>query len=117
MSPAAKVSLILEAESEIRALERDLREIEILDKRGVVAAGKLPGEWTVGQKCDVWHADVEHESRCAEVQALHPELTSLKKTVQPPSSSYANLESRAATILDRYTEHVRRDCSISPIHG
>lgn len=40
----AKVSLILEAENEIKTLERDLREIEVLNQRGVVEAGKLPGE-------------------------------------------------------------------------
>lgn len=40
----AKVSLILEAEHDIRALERDLREVETLHQRGVVEAGRLAGK-------------------------------------------------------------------------
>lgn len=44
MSISAKVSLVLEAEQEIRNLERDLRDIETLNQRGVVEAGKLPGK-------------------------------------------------------------------------
>jgi hypothetical protein len=44
MSISAKVSLVLEAEQEIRNLERDLRDLEMLNQRGVVEAGKLPGK-------------------------------------------------------------------------
>jgi hypothetical protein len=40
---ASKVALILEAENEIRSLERDLREVEALEQRGIVGAGKLAG--------------------------------------------------------------------------
>lgn len=43
MTPHAKAALLLDAEQEIRALERDLREIEILEKRGAAGAGKLAG--------------------------------------------------------------------------
>ena len=34
----------MEAENEIKALERELREIEALEQRGVVGAGKLEGK-------------------------------------------------------------------------
>lgn len=44
LSFEAKVSLILEAETEITTLERELREIDILHQRGVVEVGKLSGE-------------------------------------------------------------------------
>lgn len=43
LTPGAKVTLILEAEQEIRALERDLRDIETLAERDVVGAGRLAG--------------------------------------------------------------------------
>lgn len=46
MTPQAKVALVLESEHEIRQLERELREVETLDARGVVGAGNLVGEWT-----------------------------------------------------------------------
>lgn len=45
--PQAKVALILEAEQEIRTLERELREIGLLDERGIVEAGKLGGASTL----------------------------------------------------------------------
>ena len=39
-------AFLSEMESEIRAADRDLREIEILEKRGVLGAGKLAGVWS-----------------------------------------------------------------------
>lgn len=39
-----RAALILESEPEIRQLERELREVQLLDERGVVGAGKLGGE-------------------------------------------------------------------------
>ena len=36
-------TLIAELEPDIRAADRDLREIDELESRGVTAAGKLPG--------------------------------------------------------------------------
>lgn len=44
LSIHAKASLVLEAEQEIRTIERELREIETLEKRGVAGAGRLAGE-------------------------------------------------------------------------
>lgn len=41
LSTMEKIALILEAENEIKSLERELREIELLDQRGVVGAGEL----------------------------------------------------------------------------
>lgn len=40
-----KVALILESDAEIKSIEKDLREIESLDERGVVGAGKLAGKF------------------------------------------------------------------------
>lgn len=43
MTPQAKVVLILESEGEIRQIERELREVDTLEQRGVVGAGTLAG--------------------------------------------------------------------------
>ena len=37
-------ALLAEMEPEIKSADRDLRDIDVLEKRGVLAAGKLPGE-------------------------------------------------------------------------
>jgi hypothetical protein len=34
---------LAEMEPDVRAADRDIREIEMLEKKGVTAAGKLPG--------------------------------------------------------------------------
>lgn len=41
LTPLAKIALILECENEIKTLERELREVEVLEQRGVVGAGDL----------------------------------------------------------------------------
>lgn len=43
MTPHAKAALILDAEHDIRTLERELREIESLEKRGAAGSGRLAG--------------------------------------------------------------------------
>ena len=43
MSSEELDALLTEMEPDIRAADRDLREIDILEKRGVLAAGKLAG--------------------------------------------------------------------------
>jgi len=44
MSPEEVEALLVEMEPEIRAADRDMREIEILEQKGVTAAGKLAGK-------------------------------------------------------------------------
>jgi len=43
LTPSAKAALILDSENDLRDLDRQLREIETLDKRGIAGAGKLQG--------------------------------------------------------------------------
>ena len=45
MSPSELEAFLTEMEPDIRAADRDLREIEILEKKGVTNAGKLPSTW------------------------------------------------------------------------
>ncbi|GAA5983415.1 hypothetical protein JCM5350_007642 [Sporobolomyces pararoseus] len=83
MSIEAKVSLILEAENEIKTLERDLREIEVLNQRGVVEAGKLP----------------EHEK-------LKGPLDQLANDTKPVATAYMSLEDRTTVLLQRYNDYI-----------
>lgn len=54
LTPSAKAALILDSESDLRNLDRELREIETLDKRGTAGAGKLQGILLVSRF--IWHA-------------------------------------------------------------
>ncbi|GAA5959457.1 hypothetical protein JCM21900_003762 [Sporobolomyces salmonicolor] len=83
VTPQAKVSLILEAEHEIRSLERDLREIEALEARGVVEAGKL----------------AKHES-------LKEPLDEVRTAALPIAQGYASLEARTTALLQRYNDYI-----------
>ncbi|GAA5881010.1 hypothetical protein JCM1840_007218 [Sporobolomyces johnsonii] len=83
VTPQAKVSLILEAEHEIRSLERDLREIEALEGRGVVEAGRL----------------AEHEG-------LKEPLDEVRTAARPIAQGYASLEARTTALLQRYNNYI-----------
>ncbi|KAI5480796.1 hypothetical protein MNV49_007206 [Pseudohyphozyma bogoriensis] len=83
LTPQAKVALILESENEIRQLERELREVDTLDQRGVVGAGKL----------------ADHEP-------LKRELEALQTTAAPLASSYASLEARTNKLLAEYNDYI-----------
>jgi Cu+-exporting ATPase len=43
MSPGELEAFLSEMEPDIRAADRDMHEIEALEKKGVTGAGKLPG--------------------------------------------------------------------------
>lgn len=43
MSPEERDALLSEMEPDIRAADRDMREIELLEQKGVLSAGKLAG--------------------------------------------------------------------------
>ncbi|GAA6013119.1 hypothetical protein JCM11491_005187 [Sporobolomyces phaffii] len=79
----AKVSLILEAELELRTLERDLRDLDTLHQRGVVEAGRL----------------AEHEP-------LREPLAQLVKDTRPVSATYASLEDRTTSLLRQYNDYI-----------
>jgi hypothetical protein len=46
MSPEEFDVFLAEMEQDIRAADRDMREIEELEKKGVTGAGKLPGAFS-----------------------------------------------------------------------
>jgi hypothetical protein len=46
MTPEEFEALLQEMELDIRAADRDMREIELLERKGVTGAGKLAGAYT-----------------------------------------------------------------------
>jgi hypothetical protein len=45
MTPSELETFLQEMEPDIRAADRDMREIEALDQKGVAAVGKLTSTW------------------------------------------------------------------------
>ncbi|PFH50264.1 hypothetical protein AMATHDRAFT_123746, partial [Amanita thiersii Skay4041] len=76
LTPEEFDALLIEMEPDIRAADRDMREIEMLEKKGVIGAGRLP-----------------------EYEALQPRLEALIKAHQEDLELILTLESRVATIM------------------
>ncbi|KAG0709353.1 hypothetical protein DFH29DRAFT_226836 [Suillus ampliporus] len=83
MSPEELEALLVEMEPEIRAADRDMREIEMLEQKGVTAAGKL-----------------------ADYETLQPRLDALLKAHQEDIRLAASLEKRIAGLVERHATHV-----------
>lgn len=83
MSPEELEALLVEMEPEIRAADRDMREIEMLEQKGVTAAGKL-----------------------ADYESLQPRLDALLKAHQEDIKLATLLEKRIAALVDRHATHV-----------
>ena len=83
MSPSELEVFLTEMEPDIRAAERDLREIAALEDKGVTAAGRLP----------------EHKD-------LQPRLDALLKAHEEDAEMASRLERQIAGLMDRYTTRV-----------
>ncbi|EJD06206.1 uncharacterized protein FOMMEDRAFT_145459 [Fomitiporia mediterranea MF3/22] len=83
MSSEELDALLTEMEPEIRAAERDLREIDVLEKRGVLGAGKL-----------------------ADYESSTPRVDALRKAHEEDLATVANIERRIANVLREYTTRI-----------
>lgn len=83
MTPAEVEAFLTEMEPDIRAADRDLREIELLEKKDIFAAGKL-----------------------SEYETLQPRLDALMKAHEEDLHKAADLEKRIADIMNRYATNV-----------
>ncbi|KIP02989.1 hypothetical protein PHLGIDRAFT_78296 [Phlebiopsis gigantea 11061_1 CR5-6] len=83
MTPAEVEAFLTEMEPDIRAADRDLREIELLEKKDILAAGKL-----------------------SEYETLQPRLDALMKAHEEDLHKAADLEKRIADIMNRYAANV-----------
>ena len=84
MSVTELDAFLAEMESDIRAAERDLREISALESKGVTGAGKL-----------------------GDYEALQPRLDALLEAHNEDSRLAADLEKRIALLMDHYATNVR----------
>ncbi|KAK2462708.1 hypothetical protein APHAL10511_005226 [Amanita phalloides] len=83
LSPEEFEALLLEMEPDIRAADRDMREIEMLERKGVTGAGKL----------------IEYEK-------LQPRLNALIKTHEEDLELVKSLEKRIAILMKRNATQV-----------
>ncbi|KIJ65599.1 hypothetical protein HYDPIDRAFT_27597 [Hydnomerulius pinastri MD-312] len=83
MSSEELEALLAEMEPDIRAADRDMREIELLEQRGVLSAGKL-----------------------ADYEALQPRLQALLAAQEEDMKVAASLEKRIASLVERHATHV-----------
>ncbi|KAH7923972.1 hypothetical protein BV22DRAFT_1105772 [Leucogyrophana mollusca] len=83
MSPEELEAFLAEMEPDIRAADRDMREIEVLEKKGVTAAGKL-----------------------GDYQALQPRLDALLDAHNEDIKLAASLERRIAGLVEKHATHV-----------
>jgi len=83
MSPSELEAFLSEIEPDIRAAERDLREIKALEDKGVTGAGKL-----------------------ADYKDLQPRLDALLRAQEEDATKAAALERRVAGLMDRYATRV-----------
>ena len=91
MSSNEVEAYLAEMEQDIRATDRDLREIEMLEKKNVTAAGKLP-----------------------DYEELQPRLENLLQAHEEDMKLAAELEKRIAALMDRYATNVRAQ-SVYPV--
>jgi len=83
MSAEEVEALLAEMEPDIRAADRDMREIELLEQKGVLSAGKL-----------------------ADYEALQPRLQALLAAREEDVKLAASLEKRVASLVERHATHV-----------
>jgi hypothetical protein len=110
MSPEELEALLVEMEPEIRAADRDMREIEMLEQKGVTAAGKL-----AGPSCRlslVVYRDLIFIVY-PDYETLQPRLDALLKAHQEDIRLAASLEKRIAALVDRHATHVRTSSTSS----
>jgi hypothetical protein len=102
MSPSELDAFLTEMEPDIRAAERDMREIEILEKKGVTGAGKLLGGF-VCTRDPLWSSSM---MMAADYEALRPRLEALLKTHEEDLALAASLEKRMAALMERHSTQV-----------
>lgn len=83
MSAAELDALLAEMEPDVRAADRDMREIEMLESKGVTEAGKL-----------------------GDYEDLKPRLLTLLKAHEEDAARATDLERRVAGLMERHATHV-----------
>lgn len=104
-------ALLVEMESDIRGADRDMREIDELEKKGVLGAGKLPGAFhLVYIRSARFYAYVLliHSFFClySDYEKLDPRLQKVAKEYEEDVRLVASLESRIGSLMQRHASYV-----------
>jgi hypothetical protein len=103
MTPEELEAFLAEMEPDIRSADRDMREIEMLEKKGVTGAGKLTGE-----AIPLLHIVTTCEFFLVDHEKLQPRLDALIAAHHEDLVLAASLEKRIATLMDRHATYVSR---------
>jgi len=102
MSSSELDALLSEMEKDIRSADRDLREIDALEKRGVAGAGKLAGE-SVSRDANRYDSEC---SMSTEHEALKPRLEALVTAHEQDLLKERELENRISALLEKHATKV-----------
>lgn len=116
MSSTELEAFLAELEPDIRAADRDMREIEMLEKKGVTAAGKLPGASPMNSPECCAHVEGSSSSdppfvaSCGvtDYEPLKPRLEKLIDQHQENAKAASVLERRVASLIHRYASQVSK---------
>ena len=103
MTPEELDAFLSEMEPDIKAADRDVREIDVLEKRGVLGAGKLSGAFQTSRVRMLMH----DTPRPTEFEEIKPRLDALSKAHEEDLARAADLERRIASVLRQYATRVR----------
>lgn len=106
LPPQAKAAMVLEARGDLLDAERGLREIEMLEKRGVAGAGTLEGVscFSTDNPCSLFLPSSHRLT--AELVALGPALDPGRAQLQARRHALASTRRDVAALVERYTEFV-----------
>ncbi|KAG6909044.1 hypothetical protein DXG01_002319 [Tephrocybe rancida] len=105
MPTAQLEALLAEMEPDIRAAERDMREIELLESKGVTGAGKL-GCVFYSIVASITFGDLTSDSSFAAYEELQPRLDALLAQHREDLELAAALERRTAALVERHATQV-----------
>jgi hypothetical protein len=102
MSASELEAFLVEMEPDIRAAERDMQEIEALEKKGVTGAGKLAGDYL--SFCIKLRID--SQSKISDYETFQPRLDALLKAHREDLDLVASLEKRVARLMEGHATQV-----------
>ncbi|PPQ91890.1 hypothetical protein CVT25_000765 [Psilocybe cyanescens] len=100
MTPEEINALLAEMEPDIRSADRDMLEIDALEKKGVTGAGNLP----------VYRPNkfVEYFDWTLEYEKLEPRLQVLLEAYEEDAKLASSLEIKISSLVDRHATYARR---------
>jgi len=100
MTPEEITAFLTEMEPDIRAADRDMLEIDALEKKGVLGSGKLPGTSLHFLRCITFYDGF------IEQEKLQPWLQALLTAYEEDAKLAASLEARIASLVQKHGSYV-----------